>query len=114
MQHLDMLNREFSKARMQTYAETMSEGKWYSTPDPIVVTTDGHLINGQHRLAAGCWVKWGVTQKNVFDESIVTVGYHDGHFYTDPETCVIPEFIVVWDADPKGCDPDGRSEAERR
>jgi hypothetical protein len=71
------LNRELSSSRVELYVEEMAAGKWRFSPDPIVVTEDGYLVNGQHRLVAATkfdWKRPGVE---------------------------IPPFLVVWGVDKK-------------
>ena len=46
------LNRTINPARVTEYRWAMSSGQWWFTPDPVVVTDEGHIINGQHRLMA--------------------------------------------------------------
>lgn len=52
------LNREFSFARYALYLEEMAAGRWYDSADPIVITEDGYIVNGQHRLVAASRVEW--------------------------------------------------------
>jgi hypothetical protein len=50
--HLGPLNRTIVPSRVTEYQWAMWRGDWWFTPDPIVVTDEGHIINGQHRLMA--------------------------------------------------------------
>jgi hypothetical protein len=69
-------NREISNARVKTYAETMMAGEWRDLfSDPIAITADGHVLNGQHRIAAATQI----------------------HFEAEH---VDPAFLVIWDVDP--------------
>jgi hypothetical protein len=89
---LNTLNREFSESRCDAYVEDMDKGRWWFTPDPIVITDDGHIINGQHRLVAVCRIKW--------DDGI------------EP-----PTFVVVWGVDKRAAllmDEARRSNDDRR
>ena len=52
-------NRPIKKTRVETYASDMLAGRWMTTPQGIMITPNGRLIDGQHRLAAV--VKSGVT-----------------------------------------------------
>jgi hypothetical protein len=70
-QLLNGLNREFSETRRAEYRQAMLDGKWLDTPDPIAITEDGHLINGQHRLAAALSIRFEKGDK-------------------------VPVFVVVW------------------
>jgi len=50
--HIGPLNRSVVASRVDEYKWKMLGGSWWFTPDPIVVTNEGHIINGQHRLLA--------------------------------------------------------------
>lgn len=52
-------NRPVRKTLAQFYARQMRNGRWRRTHQPIAVTSDGKLIDGQHRLLA--IVQSGVT-----------------------------------------------------
>ena len=52
----------------------MASGRWVFSPDPIVVSEEGYLLNGQHRLLAASSSEW------------------KGH---------APQFVVVWGIDKK-------------
>ncbi len=45
-------NRKISKLKVQKYAEAMKEGKWCLTGEPIIMSDDGEILNGHHRLKA--------------------------------------------------------------
>ena len=45
-------NRKLRRDRIIAYANEMSGGKWRSDCEPIQLTRDGIVIDGQHRLAA--------------------------------------------------------------
>lgn len=45
-------NRRVNNRRVARYAKTMEEGEWKLTGQPIIVTEDGVIIDGQHRLLA--------------------------------------------------------------
>jgi hypothetical protein len=53
------VNRPVRSARVNLYADAMKSGDWRLTGDPIVFSSDGKMIQGQHRCHA-C-VKAGVT-----------------------------------------------------
>ena len=54
---LTELNRELNLTRAEMYADEMEAGRWQFSPDPLVVTEGGMIVNGQHRLAAAVLVK---------------------------------------------------------
>ena len=86
------LNRDFAKARAEQYANEMAKGRWIFTPDPIVITEEGLIINGQHRLGAAMGVVW-------------------------EEGDEIPLFLVVWGVDTQTAllmDEANRSTQDRR
>lgn len=45
-------NRHVNAARVKTYAQQMSEGRWELTGASVQFSTDGRLLDGQHRLMA--------------------------------------------------------------
>ena len=45
-------NRPISKSTVHSYADTMKQGGWMLNGVPIVFDTDGHLLDGHHRLEA--------------------------------------------------------------
>ena len=52
-------NREIRPQRVAQYRDDMEEGQWHDLlSDPITITDDGQVINGQHRLAAASQVDW--------------------------------------------------------
>jgi hypothetical protein len=73
---LSELNRPISLARTELYAEEMEAGRWYFTPDPIVITDEGYVVNGQHRLGAADGLDWSKAGE-------------------------VPQFLVVWGVDKK-------------
>lgn len=50
----DHKNRTISKARVKAYAEMMKDKKWCLTGEPIIISSDGEILNGHHRLEASC------------------------------------------------------------
>ena len=72
-------NREIRPKQVDEYAAEMRRGRWQTLlSDPIAITEDGHVLNGQHRLAAASGVDWlGVEH--------------------------VPLFLVVWGVDPGEC-----------
>ncbi|NOI95374.1 chromosome partitioning protein ParB [Vibrio sp. T3Y01] len=47
-------NRRLSKAKVKKYAEAMKKGEWCLTGEPIIISDDGEILNGHHRLEAAC------------------------------------------------------------
>lgn len=47
-----MGNRPISKPTVHSYADTMKQGGWMLNGVPIVFDTEGHLLDGHHRLEA--------------------------------------------------------------
>lgn len=45
-------NRSFRLGHAKDIARQMKLGRWKASPEPIVITTRGRLVNGQHRLWA--------------------------------------------------------------
>jgi hypothetical protein len=71
---LTVINRKLSRARLALYEEEMAAGRWRFSPDPIVITDEGYLVNGQHRLLAASQIDWNGDA---------------------------PKFLVVWGVDKK-------------
>ena len=46
------VNRKINERRVLIYAHEMQHGEWKETGHPIVVSSEGNLIDGQHRLHA--------------------------------------------------------------
>lgn len=47
-------NRRLSKAKVKKYAEAMKKSEWCLTGEPIIISDDGEILNGHHRLEASC------------------------------------------------------------
>lgn len=45
-------NRSIRPHVIKKYAKSMSDGDWVLSPEPLALSTDGRLLNGQHRLSA--------------------------------------------------------------
>lgn len=45
-------NRPISKVYVRSYADTMRKGNWMLNGIPIIFDTNGHLLDGHHRLLA--------------------------------------------------------------
>ena len=92
--YVGKLNRDVNANRVASYAKDIAAGKWWFTPDPIVVTDTGEIINGQHRLLA---VERTIGRKD-FDAPA-------------------PQFVVVWGVDKQAAilmDESRRSATDRR
>lgn len=50
--HRNIGNRKTSRTVVDRYARAMTEGRWLVTPQGVSFDRDGHLLDGQHRLAA--------------------------------------------------------------
>lgn len=54
-------NRKVNSSRVSQYAKAMAGGRWMETGQPIIVSEEGMLIDGQHRLEAiarsGCTLR---------------------------------------------------------
>jgi hypothetical protein len=69
-------NRDIRPQRVEEYAATMGRGEWRDLlSDPIAITAEGDVLNGQHRIAAATRVDWEGEKG--------------------------PAFLVVWNADPR-------------
>lgn len=49
---LNTSNRRVRRARVSRLARAITEGRWLNTGHPVCVSSDGVLIDGQHRLMA--------------------------------------------------------------
>ncbi|MEZ9018651.1 chromosome partitioning protein ParB [Vibrio lentus] len=45
-------NRKLSRAKLKKYAEAMKKSQWCLTGEPIIISIDGEILNGHHRLQA--------------------------------------------------------------
>jgi hypothetical protein len=71
------LNRDIRSQRVDEYHEAMQRGDWRDLlSDPITVTSDGQVLNGQHRIAAASHVDWSKAGND-------------------------PAFLVVWNVEPE-------------
>ena len=59
-------NRSFRLGHAKDIARQMKLGRWKASPEPIVITTRGRLVNGQHRL-------WAVVETSTTQEFSVVV-----------------------------------------
>jgi len=107
------LNRDVNESRLEEYMRTMDKGEWWFTPDPIVVTDGGEIINGQHRLISaerlleGGWTVREKTPLGSFDRELTPP-------WADKDA---PQFVVVWGVDKRAAilmDEARRSSTDRR
>jgi len=47
-------NRKLSRTKVKKYAEAMKKSQWCLTGEPIIISTDGEILNRRHRLEAVC------------------------------------------------------------
>lgn len=66
-------NRKVRKSVVAKYARDMLNGNWLFTPEPIVISKTGRLLNGQHRLMA-------VVESHCPQKFMVTSGFDDETF----------------------------------
>lgn len=89
-------NRDIRPDRVSSYAEAMLDGLWQDLlSDPITITEDGQVVNGQHRIAAAAGA-WG------------------GKYEAKGETVLPPNdptFMVIWGVNP---DEAGLADGSRR
>jgi hypothetical protein len=52
------INRPLNDQRVTAFGRTIAADRWLTNPDPIVITTDGQILNGQHRIAAAVNITW--------------------------------------------------------
>lgn len=93
---LSEINREQAESRINLYAEEMVAGRWRFSPDPVVITDKGDIVNGQHRLMAALDVAWE---------------------QADAEDPAVPEIVVVWNVPEESAllmDEAARSTKDRR
>jgi hypothetical protein len=95
--YIGSFNRDVNVNRVNEYRNAMWRGDWWFTPDPVVVTDEGDIINGQHRLLAAEEVA-----------STVKAGEVERH---------APSFVVVWGVDKRAAilmDEARRTATDRR
>lgn len=71
-------NRPMKKRRVASIADDIVNGKWTESPAPIVFDKEGHLIDGQHRMAAilkankpvSLWACYDCDNNTVIDRGI--------------------------------------------
>jgi hypothetical protein len=52
-------NRPILPRRVEAYQDAMQKGEWRDLlSDPLTLTEEGYVVNGQHRIAAACRVDW--------------------------------------------------------
>lgn len=68
-------NRPLRRVRVERYARDMVEGRWQINGETIIISDEGNLLNGQHRLEA-------VVKANVPVWMMVTIGVPESAFST--------------------------------
>jgi hypothetical protein len=107
------LNRNINANRVNAYQRAMVRGEWVFTPDPIVVTDAGDIINGQHRLIAA-WEFLPEPDDSVAATARVALFGKDK---TPPPPRTPPQFVVVWGVSKQAAvlmDEPRRSPVDRR
>ena len=90
-------NRDIRPERVEKYREEMQAGHWHDLlSDPITITDDGQVINGQHRLAAACRVDWNKVENDPLFLVVFGVGpeealHVDGSRRTDRDERMIAD-----------------------
>lgn len=82
LNHNASFNRTPTKNKVKEYADLMESGKWNENisrvHDPIVISTNGELINGQHRCMAIVRANVTIGSMVVFGVPADTYQYFDG------------------------------------
>ena len=68
-------NRPLAKAYVNALADQMARGQWKMNGEPVIFSDKGHLLDGQHRLAA-------IVKSGVSVEMSVTRGVDENTFAT--------------------------------
>lgn len=69
------LNRPVNQATVDDYAAQMEKGLWKLNGEPVIVSTTGNLLDGQHRLLA-------CVKANVGFTTVITTGIDASNFDT--------------------------------
>jgi hypothetical protein len=94
-------NRDILHRRVEQYAAEMKAGRWRDLlSDPISITDDGQVLNGQHRIAAASEVDWSEVGNDPAFLVIWDVEPHESHFAdgsrrTDRDEKVIADKLVA-------------------
>lgn len=79
--------RKIDRRRVERYRNDMLSGGWRETGEPIRIGTDGHVVNGHHRLTA-------VAESGVSIWFIVVFGVDPST--RDYQDCGLPKRISDW------------------
>tara|TARA_Y100000588_G_C14267058_1_gene930436 strand:+ start:1591 stop:2808 length:1218 start_codon:yes stop_codon:yes gene_type:complete len=60
-------NRRLSKTKIKKYAEAMKKGEWCLTGEPVIISHEGEILNGHHRLEAACEAQVGFIATVTYD-----------------------------------------------
>ena len=69
----DYRNRPPNAQTIGRYARAMKEGRWMLTGEPLIISGDGVLLNGQHRL-------YGCIESGCVFETLIVFGIERAHF----------------------------------
>lgn len=95
-----LFNRDIRPDRVEQYREAMQAGEWHDLlSDPITISNQGQVINGQHRLAAACKVDWAAVSNDprflvVFGVDPNEALHADGSRRTDRDEHVIAAKLI--------------------
>jgi hypothetical protein len=95
-----VFNRDILPGRVEEYAAEMEAGNWRDLlSDPITITEDGQVVNGQHRLAAASGVDWDKVENDpaflvVFGVDPTEAPYADGSSRTGRGERVIRDKLL--------------------
>ena len=60
-------NRKLSRSRIAMYAESMRSSKWCLSGEPILISFEGEVLNGHHRLEASVESQTGFITPIIYD-----------------------------------------------
>lgn len=60
-------NRKLSRSRINMYADSLRKGKWCLTGEPILISFEGEILNGHHRLEASVASNVGFITAVIYD-----------------------------------------------
>jgi hypothetical protein len=118
------LNRTVVPGRVEAYKWDMWGGCWWFTPDPVVITDEGHIINGQHRLMAAEELVLEDNKEKAEAEATIADKKADPADQAEARAKLnkigartYPQFVVVWGVDKRAAilmDEARRTSTDRR